>query len=1069
VAISSILIGMMMGMGFGFDFLSSISWSPVTAECFCFVDDTDLCEAAPSVEHSGEAILPKVRQAMTWWSQAIRMTGGAIRPDKSFWWLIDFAWHEEKGEWKFRRRRDFHPSDLPGGLTSISVELADPDGTLVDLDWLEPDQAKRTLGVMMAPLSHPSAQLDAYREKALAWAAQIKPSVLLPYDVLPMIRSTIQKSLEYPMAMTTLRCRQWEQVMSPVLMAALPKAGFVRTFPRAVVYAPIAFQGIGVPHPFALQMTKHLDMLLRHPGNRTKSGVFLEAILQAHQLETGTAYGIFQQVYDNTAILASNTWVKRVWQSLDEYRVHLEFSSPGLELLRDGDRLLMDIFMDASVDQLSLKWLNWCREYLHVVTLSDLVTADGTQLTLDAWNGVRSHHRRDRYNWPRTSRPPNKWWTIWREWLSHTILNHNSHHRRLITPLGLWFEPDEHWKWKYSPEEKKLFHREGPGWIQATATDLTSRRRQTFALPSTLEWTQELPVDCVRASVSERPNPHLLLKQRVVQLLCHGRHTATQPSPPSSIHEFWSLKKSHSSPYYGWVPESIEIIGSEARLLIALRAGTLRVVSDGSYKLHVGAAAAQILTTDGQDVIWIKCQTPGAPEDQSSTRSELIGILSALMVLDWMSQLSGISRTTHPRPSIEAACDGLVALRKSFADKQLKPTTAQFDLSSTIREVLRLLPIHILARHVRAHMDTKAPHHQLDWWQQRNVEADAQAQSYRRMLESSGRSLAANPRFFCEPVALFLDGTKVSKLVPSRIMELVTLPPLKAYWTKKHRLTESSSDEVDWTALGRAMHSLEPRLQRWTAKHTVGMCGVGKFRVLWKFDTDGSCPRCQSCPMEDYLHVPRCRGPTAVAEWTKRHRALRDWMIANQTAPEIETFLFEYLKTVRTPSLGVPSVRIRSHHPSLFKEAIRSQASMGSQMLLEGLLSKEWCRLQELHYIRLGSLRSVRLWASRLIQHLISLGYYMWKDRNAVFHSEDNSRYSLRKQEVDLGIQEQYSLGPTDLPPYVCAMLRAPLSATLEAPLEARLQWLKLVTKERAISRRSLARQRQMMYELTHR
>ena len=42
---------------------------------------------------------------------------------------------------------------------------------------------------------------------------------------------------------------------------------------------------------------------------------------------------------------------------------------------------------------------------------------------------------------------------------------------------------------------------------------------------------------------------------------------------------------------------------------------------------------------------------------------------------------------------------------------------------------------------------------------------------------------------------------------------------------------------------------------------------------------------------EDYLHVPRCRGPTAVAEWTKRHRALRDWMAANQTAPEIETLL----------------------------------------------------------------------------------------------------------------------------------------------------------------------------------
>ncbi|CAJ1944017.1 unnamed protein product [Cylindrotheca closterium] len=46
VAISSIRLGMMIRKGFGFDFLMSISWALLLADCFCFVDDTDICPAA---------------------------------------------------------------------------------------------------------------------------------------------------------------------------------------------------------------------------------------------------------------------------------------------------------------------------------------------------------------------------------------------------------------------------------------------------------------------------------------------------------------------------------------------------------------------------------------------------------------------------------------------------------------------------------------------------------------------------------------------------------------------------------------------------------------------------------------------------------------------------------------------------------------------------------------------------------------------------------------------------------------------------------------------------------------
>mmetsp|Transcript_1886 Transcript_1886/g.4288 ORF Transcript_1886/g.4288 Transcript_1886/m.4288 type:complete len:222 (+) Transcript_1886:996-1661(+) len=188
-----------------------------------------------------------------------------------------------------------------------------------------------------------------------------------------------------------------------------------------------------------------------------------------------------------------------------------------------------------------------------------------------------------------------------------------------------------------------------------------------------------------------------------------------------------------------------------------------------------------------------------------------------------------------------------------------------------------------------------------------------------------------------------------------------------------------------------------------------------------------ACPRCSECPEEDYLHVPRCRGPTAIAEWSKRHQNFRTWLVAHHTAPEIEVFLFEYLKTVRQPLLGAPAMYIHSLNRTLFERAKRSQASLGAQGLLEGLISKEWRQLQRLHYVREGSQKSADLWASRLVQQLLLLGHYMWQDRNQVYHSEDNVRYKARRREVDLSIREQYAMGNSDLPPRIQQMLRTPV------------------------------------------
>jgi hypothetical protein len=52
-------------------------------------------------------------------------------------------------------------------------------------------------------------------------------------------------------------------IMAPLLNAALPRMGYVRSFPRAVVYAPEDYCGMGIFHPWQNQHLLQLKVVLQ--------------------------------------------------------------------------------------------------------------------------------------------------------------------------------------------------------------------------------------------------------------------------------------------------------------------------------------------------------------------------------------------------------------------------------------------------------------------------------------------------------------------------------------------------------------------------------------------------------------------------------------------------------------------------------------------------------------------------------------------------------------------------------------------------------------------------------------
>jgi hypothetical protein len=89
------------------------------------------------------------------------------------------------------------------------------------------------------------------------------------------------------------------------------------------------------------------------------------------------------------------------------------------------------------------------------------------------------------------------------------------------------------------------------------------------------------------------------------------------------------------------------------------------------------------------------------------------------------------------------------------------------------------------------------------------------------------------------------------------------------HWDEKDRMGQDRSMRVNWEACEAAMKRLKIARRHWIAKHTKGMCGVGKWLVTWQERETEDCPRCSEFKDARHSHVavPSCGGKTNPQKW----------------------------------------------------------------------------------------------------------------------------------------------------------------------------------------------------------
>jgi hypothetical protein len=365
-AISTVIVGAYKQQGYGAQLYSGWSGEDVYLAALLYVDDTDLLHSPPTANLPTVALVQWVQNAITCWANLLQATGGSLKPQKCYWYLLSYKFVNGTATLRSQSELNFHTVNIP-----------QPNNSTVSIELLDASVPSQVLGVWTSPNGDGSKMISHMSDKGTQWAARVQSSTLHPREVWYSLTTQALPAVRYGLICVMAPRRHIDKHLPSWYYDCLPNLGINRHIALQWRTLPRQFQGLGLPVFSLEKLADCIRLLQRHWRSNSTLGNALKCSFELVQLETGLAGNFLNRNYSRLHMLATHSWFKLLWELIHHYKVSVEFPDDvSIPPIRERDRVLIeDIIMILPPSQWTA--FNRVRKFHKIYFLSQLTLCDG--------------------------------------------------------------------------------------------------------------------------------------------------------------------------------------------------------------------------------------------------------------------------------------------------------------------------------------------------------------------------------------------------------------------------------------------------------------------------------------------------------------------------------------------------------------------------------------------------------------------------------------------------------------------------------------------------------------------
>jgi hypothetical protein len=896
------------------------------------------------------------------------------------------------------------------------------------------------LGCHKAPIGSQTKQKIVLKTKCTEFAKVVNCTALTRTDSLIFYRHINVPSVSYPLSSTYFKASELDEIQSKSNRAITRCCGYWKGTAWDIIYGPTDYGGADFLNFVDSQGLQQIQMVVKHWRTPGVPCDLTKVSLAWWQFVAGTSIPIMEDHRFLPQIWKESKLIESIRQYLLSIDATIEFNNTYIPpLQREGDAYFMDIVLESGLfTTTEVTYINWCRLFLQVVTVSDMATASGDKLDKAMYHGeISIKSSSTRWYKCHQARPEKQYvWDLWHR-ACMLVARRNL---ELFTPLGKWLMPASQlrreWPAYYNPTADSMYRPIPLGGYSIHRKDHNgysyASQRNTLILPP-----DTIPVEL-------EDSEHTLVKCTTYKKILP---LEPEPAPPTNYKQYFNTLEPWERQLF--IGLNVSIPDDEMAQL--LQSGEFLIGSDGSApdRASFGWMMSKL---DGTRVA--NCSGPVCGRKPISFRAESYGILSALRFVVRFLQytntpMQGSYSHLTDAKSVLDRLDTVSTHTQCFANSTLEP---EWDVINEITVTLQSMEHPPTITYEAGHQDDHKPYHQLSLRAQLNCDADKLAERYLRMTDPHGTPDLDETRVTLLPNAgaqVHLKSGTVTGKLKRPLTNASRGPPLLEHIRIKNNWDPTTIDLVDWDSHGIAVRNAPHPVT--VVKTLHGLLPVGARTSKYDPKYSSICPSCHTAK-ETTDQFYRCSCPSR-KQWRSGFlKTILDTAVKIDRRPKLMEIMYEGALGYLQGKEYLDPLRFED----CYRELIRQQNRIGWLNFLKGRWSLLWNK-QQRHYMlepkpnytSKSKQKSKRKsgnsnWSVTMMRQIWDSLYSLWEQRNKDLHGHDPKTQQEARKRLYLREIQMYYDNQLEYPQDMQHVFKTPLEQFYDKTNYQLYSWLEI-------------------------